>query len=65
MCHPNTECSISLERMGDAEEGVRFIQLQDCKHVFEAKALDEWMGMEEGGPKEGGGGGVAVKLKEW
>lgn len=60
VCHPNTKCSISLERMGDAEEGVQFIQLQDCRHVFEVEALDEWMDA-----KEGASGGVAVKLKEW
>ncbi|KAM4582295.1 NFX1-type zinc finger-containing protein 1 isoform 2-T2 [Fundulus diaphanus] len=42
------------------EPEARFIQLEDCGHIFESTAMDQWMSDANQGPEEQ----VAIKLKE-
>ncbi|XP_007548089.1 NFX1-type zinc finger-containing protein 1 isoform X1 [Poecilia formosa] len=43
------------------EPDARFIQLEDCGHIFESTAMDQWMSEVNQGPEEQQ---VAIKLKE-
>lgn len=43
------------------EPDARFIQLEDCGHIFEYTAMDQWMSDANNGPEEEQ---VAIKLKE-
>ncbi|XP_061584227.1 NFX1-type zinc finger-containing protein 1, partial [Cololabis saira] len=45
------------------EPEARFIQLEDCKHIVEATAMDQYMTMDDKG-QENEGEQVAIKLKE-
>ncbi|EFJ18745.1 hypothetical protein SELMODRAFT_315, partial [Selaginella moellendorffii] len=43
ICDPETRDPISLTSLGESDRSDRFIQLQDCGHLFEVSTLDRWM----------------------
>ncbi|CAM6103854.1 unnamed protein product [Calypogeia fissa] len=53
---------ITLMTLKEYEESDRFVQLQDCFHVFEVTGLDSWMSDSNETRREDGS--VAIKLKE-
>eukprot|EP00897_Mesotaenium_endlicherianum_P010724 jgi/Mesen1/9680/ME000680S09086 len=68
-CHPDVTDTISLLTLGEAEADDRFVQLEDCGHLFEVSGLDQWMDMPEtagtlDAAVDGGAANIAVKLKE-
>ncbi|CAM6119274.1 unnamed protein product [Calypogeia fissa] len=61
VCHPEALDIITLMMLEEYEESDRFVQLQDCSHVFEVTGLDSWMDSNETAREDGS---VAIKLKE-
>ncbi|XP_015239630.1 PREDICTED: NFX1-type zinc finger-containing protein 1 [Cyprinodon variegatus] len=59
ICHYEDVSEIFFGTEDDPE--ARFIQLEDCGHIFESTAMDQWMSDINQGPEEGQ---VAIKLKE-
>ncbi|KAM9410372.1 NFX1-type zinc finger-containing protein 1 [Pholidichthys leucotaenia] len=47
----------------ESEPDAYFIQLEDCGHIFECTAMDQYMGMEDNN-QENEGEVMAIKLKE-
>ena len=46
------------------EDNAKFIQLKDCKHIFEVSGLDQWMETQSE-VQDGEGQSVMVKFVEW
>ncbi|XP_054748296.2 NFX1-type zinc finger-containing protein 1-like isoform X1 [Lytechinus pictus] len=44
------------------DDDARFVELEDCKHVVEANALDKWMKTDTG--SDNTSGTISIKLKE-
>ncbi|XP_030831842.1 NFX1-type zinc finger-containing protein 1-like [Strongylocentrotus purpuratus] len=47
---------------GEDDNDARFVELEDCKHVIKADALDQWMKTESGNKDKSGA--ISIKLKE-
>ena len=50
ICDKDEVCAIFLGR--EEEEDARYIQLQDCDHIFEVRDLDQWMNINARTTKE-------------
>ncbi|MCO5562178.1 hypothetical protein L7F22_015804 [Adiantum nelumboides] len=48
-CTPGFRDTISLLMMDEFDDTDRFVELQDCGHVFEVSGLDTWMHTEQSG----------------
>ena len=58
VCDSGALDTLTQETLGEVDPGVRFIQLTDCGHVFNAEGLDTWMQTQD---VEGGGAGGPPK----
>ncbi|CAM6099898.1 unnamed protein product [Calypogeia fissa] len=61
ICHPETMDIIMRMTLEEYEDSDRFVQLEDCGHLFEVSGLDKWMEQNETAREDGS---VAIKLKE-
>lgn len=69
MCHPEEFDVIAQMQLQEFEADDRFIQLQDCGHVFEVTGLDAWMQLADDHPvgetEATPGASVALTPKQW